>query len=91
MITHQAQPWRAVRAGLSGTARSSAPITSESMRAFYSRQGGRTEDAVADVVSSARLEGLGVSDAHVATLEAVRAGRLRIDDAVAAVVASVRR
>ncbi|MFI9007390.1 type II toxin-antitoxin system antitoxin SocA domain-containing protein [Actinosynnema sp. NPDC053489] len=90
-MAHDEEPWRAARGDLPESEPSSAPLSHEVMARYFRRMLSGGEEAVAEAVGSARLEGLAVPDDVVATMRAVAAGELTVDEAIAREIEALRR
>jgi uncharacterized phage-associated protein len=89
-LSHAEAPWRLTRGGLPENAPSSAVIDHVLMRDYYARQLLTPDDAVADAVAGARLEGHEFDADTVERLHQVASGARSVDDAVADVIARYR-
>lgn len=90
-ITHRERPWRAARGHLPEEASSEAPIDLAELRDFHRQQGGRRSSAMLDALASVRLEGGEPTPQARALAEAVVAGRMSAQEALARTVAAHRR
>ncbi|WP_158844451.1 type II toxin-antitoxin system antitoxin SocA domain-containing protein [Saccharothrix deserti] len=90
-MAHDEEPWRAARGDLPETEPSSEPLSHGVMARYFRRLTSGPEEAVAEAVGSARLEGLDVPDDVVATMRAVAAGELTADEAIARELEALRR
>ncbi|RKT57579.1 type II toxin-antitoxin system antitoxin SocA domain-containing protein [Saccharothrix australiensis] len=90
-MAHDEEPWRAARGGLAESEPSSAPLSNEVMARYFRRLTSDGDEAVAEAVGSARLEGRDVPDDLVATLRSVAAGELSMDEAIAREIEALRR
>ncbi len=82
-MTHQEIPWIVARGGAADGERSSAEISHDQMRAFYSRQRHEPEVAVTHAAASAALEGQVLDDSWQESLRAVAYGAASADDVIA--------
>ncbi|ONI83810.1 hypothetical protein ALI22I_35790 [Saccharothrix sp. ALI-22-I] len=90
-MAHAEEPWRAARGGLPESEPSSVPLSHGVMARYFRRLTSGPEEAIAEAVGSARLEGLDVPDDVVATMRAVAAGELTADEAIARELEALRR
>ncbi|WP_433265488.1 type II toxin-antitoxin system antitoxin SocA domain-containing protein [Actinosynnema sp. CS-041913] len=90
-MAHAEEPWRAARGALPESEPSSAPLSNKVMARYFRRLTSCPEDAFADAVASVRLEGLEVPDDTRATMRAVAAGELTMDEAIAREIEALRR
>ncbi|MEV8437134.1 type II toxin-antitoxin system antitoxin SocA domain-containing protein [Actinosynnema sp. NPDC051121] len=90
-MAHDEEPWRAARDGLPESEPGNAPLSHEVMARYFRRLTSGGEEAIAEAVGSARLEGLAVPEDVVATMRAVAAGELTVDEAIAREIEALRR
>jgi len=86
-ITHRQAPWRLTRGDLPPEANSERPIPVDLMRDFYAAQGLVSDQSIASIAASARLEGIDLDAVTVGYLHDVAEGRLSADE-VARLVAA---
>ncbi|WP_131748048.1 type II toxin-antitoxin system antitoxin SocA domain-containing protein [Frankia sp. Cppng1_Ct_nod] len=90
-LTHAEAPWRLTRGGLPERARSSDPIDWTLIRDYYARQLLNPDDAFADAIAGARLEGHMFDTGTISLLRQVADGARPAEDAVAEVLARYQR
>ncbi|CRK59838.1 Putative prophage protein (ps3) [Alloactinosynnema sp. L-07] len=81
-MTHDEEPWRVARAGLSDDEPSSEPLSEQVMAAYFGRLTVDSETAIAQAVANARLEGMEVSAEAIDYARAVGRGEMTTDEAV---------
>ena len=81
-MTHMDSPWLVARQGLPDGARSTSPISHDSMASFYSRQQADPETAVQLAAASSALEGVELDDDWQSVLQDVAAGRVMMEELV---------
>ncbi|MEV0678342.1 type II toxin-antitoxin system antitoxin SocA domain-containing protein [Actinosynnema sp. NPDC050436] len=90
-MAHAEEPWRDARGDLPETEPSTAPLSNRVMARYFRRLTSAPEEAFADAVASVRLEGLEVPEDTRATMRAVAAGELTMDEAIAREIEALRR
>ncbi|GID53045.1 hypothetical protein Aco03nite_014490 [Actinoplanes couchii] len=88
-MTHHELPWKAARGPLPDSANSSAPVSTEIMRSYYSRQIADTETAVALATANAALEGVEFDEEWQDRLRDVASGTISADELIAAEIARI--
>ncbi|WP_436492226.1 type II toxin-antitoxin system antitoxin SocA domain-containing protein [Actinokineospora sp. HUAS TT18] len=82
-MTHDEEPWRVARAGLSDDEPSSRPLSPKVMADYFGRLICDPDTAIREAKASARLEGLEIPEDTMALARAVGAGQLTTEEAIA--------
>jgi len=89
-MTHNELPWRAARGALPESAPSSARLSTDMMRNYYSRQLADSETAVALATANAALEGVEFDEEWQDRLRDMASGLVSADDLIAEEIARIK-
>ncbi|MGM1061601.1 type II toxin-antitoxin system antitoxin SocA domain-containing protein [Saccharothrix sp. Mg75] len=89
-MAHAEEPWRVARGDLPESEPSDEALRHDVMARYFRRLTRTPDQAFADAVASVRLEGLDVPEETVASMRAIAAGELTVDEAIAREIEALR-